>query len=190
MSYTFLSWQRFSKRLKSGSGILRTVKGMAIPLVLGMIVVAGILGSTIWLSGRVGNRRVNQTISRLQLNSLTEAGISRGFAKLKLKLKKGGLLKKIEISPFTTSFSLKNGEGSCITKVEYIGKEKFKIVSTGNYKAFKSRTSAERMMRISAIVDVRVSTVQVGYYHKKYLKQYNCSFKIKNRQTYLNKKQQ
>ncbi|MGM0600832.1 MAG: hypothetical protein ACQETH_13560 [Candidatus Rifleibacteriota bacterium] len=161
---------------------------MAIPLVLGMVVVAGILGSTIWLSGRVGNRRVNQTINRLQLSSIAEAGISRGFSKIKIELEKGMLLKKIEISPFTTLFTLKNGEGSCRTKVEYIGREKFKIISTGRFNAFKSRSPSEKVMQIIAIAEVRTSTVQVGYYHKKFLKKYNCSLTIKSRQTYLSKK--
>lgn len=162
-------------------------RGMAIPLVFGLIVVAGILGTTIWMSSRIGNRRVNQIIERLQLANMAEAGIISGFAKLKLELIKGHSLEKIKISPIQLGLSLTEGSGTCETTVKLVKKNQFRITSQGNYQSKKRKFKNSKIMKIQAIAKIRTDLVQNRFSYPKYSKRYYCSLKIISREI-LNKK--
>ena len=149
---------------------------MAIPMVLGLIVVAGILGTTIWMSGRVGSTRVKQTIEILQLTSMAEAGITSGYSRLKQVVLRGVPLEQVKINYFKIEIPLKSGgKGICEGEVSPIGKGKFRITSIGKIEVSKGKRKRSKVMNLSAIAKVRVSLTTHPYDSSKLIRHYKCS---------------
>jgi len=148
---------------------------MAIPMVLGLIVVAGMLGTTILMSGRVGSARVKHSIENLQLTHLAEAGINSGYARLKQEVSKGLPLEQIKINYFKIETPLKSGKGFFEGKIRYIGKGKFRITSTGKLEFPKRKSSRSRVMKLSSIAKIRVSVITDPYNSLRLIRHYKCS---------------
>lgn len=166
---------------------------MAIPMVLGLIVVASILGSAIWMSGRVGATRVNLSIDNLQLTNVVEAGITSGYARLKLEIQKGTPLEDIKINPFQIEMPLKRGNGICEGRVRSIGKGKFQISSKGSLQKSKGRSKGRskgkpkipRIMNMSAIAKVIVTKITDPSDSFRLIKYFRCSLsRIKREKPY------
>eukprot|EP01156_Anaeramoeba_ignava_P006176 Anaeramoba_ignava/a347959_4.p1 GENE.a347959_4~~a347959_4.p1 ORF type:complete len:191 (-),score=8.84 a347959_4:83-655(-) len=174
---SFYNLNKKKQTLKSSSR-----KGMAIPLVFGLIVVSGVLGTTIWMSSRIGNRRINKITERLQLENTAEAGITSGFSRLKLELTKGLPLKKVKIRPIQQQFQLTEGTGTCNVTVKLVEKNEFLIISRGKYQAKKNKQRKSKIMKIQAKVKVVVTLIENYYGRPRYLKNYSCSLKIINRE--------
>lgn len=160
--------------------ILLERRGMAIPMVLGLIVVSGILGTSIWMSGLVGTARVKHSTEFLQLINLAEAGISSGYARLKYKVSSGIPLEKINIIYFKNEIPMKKAKGIYEGDVKAIGKGKFRIISTGTIKSSNRKLKRSKTMKLSAVAKVRVSLVTDSYDTSKLIRHYKCSLsKIK-----------
>lgn len=149
--------------------------GMAIPMVFGLIVVAGILGTTIWMSGRVGATRVKQSINILQLTNLTEAGITSGYSRLKQKAREGIDLDKINIKYFQIEMPLKYGKGICDGSVRGIGRGKYRITATGKLQPSKRRFASKKTMKLSAIAKIETTLITDPANSFKFLKEFRCS---------------
>ncbi|MFZ2955485.1 MAG: hypothetical protein WA705_01115 [Candidatus Ozemobacteraceae bacterium] len=149
--------------------------GMAIPMVLGLIVVAGILGSTLWMSGRVGATRANRSIDMLQLTHVAEAGITEGFLRLKKDILQKKPFEQIRISDISREIPLERRTGMCEGKVVPLGSGRFRMTSKGWFQFPTGKPTSAGIMNLSAVAEVKVTTVRDPSDSSRWIKHYRCT---------------
>lgn len=128
---------------------LRTNRGMAIALVLGFLLVAGVLGTTLLFVSRTKAADTQRTIARLQRSHIAQSGLIMALAEIKPKS-----LQEI-ISSKGKNWTLKTAatkfgkaSGRCVVDVKTQGKDTLVISSTSYW---SEGESGEKTLDISCI---------------------------------------
>lgn len=127
--------------------------GMAIPMVLGFIFVATILGTTLLFLSKTRGADTVRTIGRFQHQHLTQSGLSEALAKIKpLRISEVIAKHGVQWNFSTPQQTFGNAVGWCEVAVKTVGDSEFEIISTG---CWQDRDSPPQRRSFSCVARYR-----------------------------------
>jgi hypothetical protein len=145
--------------MKNRSSEILNADGMAIPMVLGFILVATILGSTLIFMTRTKGADVHRTVSRFQHIHVTQIGLIEALAIIKPMrmnelISKRGTEWELKVAPQAYG----TASGWSVVKVKTRGSGKLEISSTGYWQDKNSEPVLRNLSCLATYEESLVTT--------------------------------